>query len=291
MTDKKKKRVREHAEKHGMSYQAAWNLLEGNTTPGPLEFWKWVEMVNERKVGLTIADVRAMEPGQRVQLLVMDRNLCDHVYPGRDGEAPKPTLPAAEFFERDRDGAVYIHEGDLRGRVEWGWDDERKYIDEPFLFELEFKEGHWHPLDEDGTLPGAGDVFHVECDGEKIPQKHWDGLPETRKHWTEFPGTTRVGWRGPTLRWEDLSKLPGVFTAIDVDRMVARAAATWIPDAMGISRDRISLRRREGRWVLSVEDLTDDEREQLDARVKGTEVIDRAELRRRIEVEIPGIYG
>lgn len=294
MTDTNKKRVREYASKHGMSYQAAWNLLEGDGSPQKaLEFWDWEKMVKRRRAGLTIADILALKPGDRVQVLAMDRNLCDHVYPWRPGEPPGPTLPAKQFFEKKRDGAVYIHEGGLRGRVEWGWDHEGERAHEPFQFEIEFKEGNWHPLDDDGTLPSANEPHMVKGPpGEPaMERRHWDELPPTRQHWTEFPKTTRVGWRGPMVRWDALADLPPVFTAIDVDRMAARAAVEWIPGATGIVRDRLQLRRTDGDWVLSVENLTDEERADLKARLKGTTVVDGDELRAGLRTKHRELYA
>lgn len=30
------------------------------------------------------------------------------------------------------------------------------------------------------------------------------------KHWSQFPDDTKVGWRGPAMKWSDLCKLPSV---------------------------------------------------------------------------------
>jgi len=285
-----KRRAREHAEKHDMSYQAAYQQLFGNPGSRALEFWDWMEHVDGPGRGdcLTIGDVLGMKEGERVELLVMDRNLCDHVYP-QIGEAPRPTLPAETFFDLRRDGAVYVHERGLRGRMEWGWDHGRECVDDVFMFEIEFKPGHWHPLDPDGTLPAANEEYDTEkpegwddeedgeWDGKML---HWEELPPKRTHWKDYPETTRVGWRGPAMRWEHVPRQPPVFTNIDVDRLAVCTLLPMIKDVLGLEDDRLWMERDDEGWLIVVRDLTESERDEIGRRFSGARVVSRAEWRR-----------
>ncbi len=278
--DKAKKRVRAHANKHGMSYQAAWNQLEGRKPNEALEFWDWMKHVNGESDCLTIGDILKLKKGERVPILVMDRNLCDHVYPDI-GEGPKPIQLAQEFFDLKRDGAVYVHREGMTGTVEWGWDDEHDSVDELFTFEIEFKKDHWYPLDEDGTLPAADEEYQVgppEPWDEEV-NGAWDGtaqhgeeLPPTRTHWKDYPETTHVGWRGPMMRWDRVTEQPPVFTNIDIDRLAAQAALPMIKQALDLGGDRLWLAREGGEWVLVVNGLTDEESEQLKRRFTSVKI-------------------
>lgn len=263
MTEKKRKRAREHAAKHGMSYQAAFQQLNHeppSTGPEALEFWSWCAYMDEAGRGacLTIADVLAMQKGERVEVLVMDRNLCDHVCKA----TPKPAEPPEIFFEKARDGAVYIHGEGLTGMIEWGWS-APKAGDLPvtvtFEFHIEYEPGYWYPL-TDGYLP--------KSDPQGISLFSY---PEPR-HWSTFPETTRVGWRGPMVRWSKLDQQPSVFTWLSADLEATQALLPILVQALGVSKKRLWLTREGSQWVLYVQDLTPQERRSFTGRLRDVTV-------------------
>lgn len=268
--DKKQRRklqAKAHAKKHGMSYQAAHQQLFGNPNAEALEFWEWLDHVSDGPDCLTIADVLAMERGERVQLLVMDRNLCDHVYP-RFGENHRPVAAAPDFFDPKRDGAVYVHGDGITGTMEWGWDEERERVDEPFTFEIEYAPRHWHPLNGD-HLPTREEIgADFGLDGKELDEfiREELGKLPLGKTWREFPETTRMGWRGPAMRWELLSRQPPVFTKIDLEWFAMKTMMPLLREALGMEEGRIWLEREDGVWVLYVKELTLGEREFLSRR-------------------------
>ena len=66
-----------------------------------------------------------------------------------------------------------------------------KLLDEfiKFEFHIEYKKGYWYPL-KDGNLP------------HEDPQGIFDLSSIVRKKWTEYDENTKVGWRGPMLKWK-----------------------------------------------------------------------------------------
>lgn len=246
-----------------------------------LEFWEWLEHVHP--ACLTIADILALKPGDRLHVLPMHRNLCDHVYP--QFEPARPAQPAPLFFA-GRDGAVYVHEEGLRGRIEWHWDTERKYVDKPFEFEIEYQPDHWYPL-TDGELPPNDPLSDTDLPGARVDG--WNSVPETTppsgeselpwsiagRHWTSFPENTRVGWRGPMILWSKLDDQPPVFTRIDMKALAWFATSAFIREALeqvGIKDDRRRLRCTNGQWFLTVVELTEDERQLLEKRLTNIEI-------------------
>jgi len=266
--DKTKKRVREHAAKHGMSYQAAWNQLEGARAGRPdeaLEFWEWMAHVDgpARSRCLTIADVTGMRAGETVELLVMDRNLCDHVYPG-PGRPLRPPAFAEDFFSLAVDGATYAHVDGISGRLRWGWEEADAWED--FTFEVEYSPGHWHPL-VDGRLPtrewfheqfeiseaGLDEMLAERCPGMVL------GMP-----WRDLPPETRVGWRGPAMVWRRLSEMPPVFARIDLERLMLEGVMPTVRAALRMDGERrMWLKHTPDGWQLAVEGLTERERETM----------------------------
>jgi len=226
-----------------------------------LEYWEWRDHVASEC--LTIRDILELEPGERLTVLPIHRNLCDSVYPhGLKGERPRPVLPATKFF-RPKELAVYIHKSELTGRVEWGWDVEMECASDPFEFHVEYKPGHWYPL-KDGSLPTADAVEGSTDLGDAAG-----------KHWREFPPDTRVGWRGPMLALEKLAAQPPVFTRIKSGRLVQDALCCYLWEALrqfSFLRNRHRLERDGDRVAIIVDSLTSEEKALLEKRFEGVEI-------------------
>jgi len=268
MTDKSKKRVREHARKHGMSYQAAWNQLEVRNDPAPMEFQAWVEHVERSGQCLTVGDVKKLKKGDRIRFLSMHRNLCDLAY--CRSEPVTAVAPAQVFFSEIGAGVTYTHETGVVGRCLWDWDKKGKHVDDDFVLEIEFAPERWYPLERDGSLPAANEPDG--CGGF-----HWEDLPSTRTHWTDYPDETKLGWRGPMLPWERLDAQPWIFTAIDLDRLAAQAILPSIRELFGLSEEDAYLSRELMSWVLVLEEVPEELSTAIQARFPRIRVLARAD--------------
>jgi hypothetical protein len=224
-----------------------------------LEYWDWIDHVKDQC--LTIADITKLKHGERLPVLSIHRNLCDEVYPKRGN--PKPALAATEFFKETR--SIYVHEEGLCGRMEWHWDKKKKHTSELFEFEINYKPKHWYPL-KNGYLPEI----------DPLQDEDYPSWGSAGRHWSEFPETTQVGWRGPMLLWDKLDQQPPVFTNVDMKRLAWFAvceAMNPVLEQLSLN-DRCHLRCTKGEWFLSVEDLTQSERELLEKRFSSITIQD-----------------
>ena len=155
---------------------------------------KGLEVPNEwedatRKDHLTIGDIRKLKKGDTVPLLIMDRNYLDIAFAKNKGNT---LYTPVRFFRSNK--ATYIHDADLHGTIVWSWSKEKQ----PFEFELNYDNERWYPL-IDGHIP------------RRDKNRFRDAPYKTAKSWTSFPATTRVGWRGPSMPWNDLDKYQKVW--------------------------------------------------------------------------------
>ena len=129
---------------------------------------------------LTIQDVKNMQHNEENEYLCICRNFYDFIPDIKKEEALKPS----ELFKNNYKMS-YIHDVDLKGKTKIEEDDE--FI--KFEFHIEYKKGYWYPL-KDGNLP------------HEDPQGIFDLSSIVRKKWTEYDDNTKVGWRGPMLKWK-----------------------------------------------------------------------------------------
>jgi len=149
---------------------------------------------------ITIADIKALRKGDKLELLSMHRNVYDlpcSLFP------PDRGMPAALFF---RDSCcVYQHKSGISGSLEWKnmpWDDNS------FEFDVLLEEyGLWYPM-KDGTVS-----FSWSEIGAQYLPKHVDLTKRVHKHWKELPETTKLGLRGPMVRWSSVEnkRLPLIY--------------------------------------------------------------------------------
>jgi len=161
-----------------------------NPVPDPhldgVELSDWKEYVRDKC--LTIRDVKNLQQGETIKVVHMDRNLWDVVC---DSNNSDQLYDPKEFFEDVT--AEYTHDSEMKGRIHWSFGDERE-----FEFEIEYKEGHWYPL-EDGRLP------------ENDPQGFSNFGDASGKHYDDFPKGTLIGWRGPMILQDKLDDLDQVY--------------------------------------------------------------------------------
>lgn len=165
-----------------------------------LTYNEWYDMSYQH--ALTIKDIMQLEPGQRINVLSLDRNVFDIAL--RE-EIRGKSLRPEEFFESN--WAVYIHAKDLTGKIIFEFQSGKYDMDydfnlndmENFEFEIEYDPEHkrWYPL-KDGKLPASD------------PQQYLSFPWKEEQDWTNFPDNTRVGFRGPMILWSKLKDMPNV---------------------------------------------------------------------------------
>lgn len=128
---------------------------------------------------LTIQDVKNMEHGKETEYLCICRNFYDLMSYVKKKKALKPS----ELFKSNYK-MFYKHDCDLKGEMKYDKEDEYK----KFEFHIEYKKKFWYPL-KDGKLP------------LEDPQKIFN-LSSCKRDWTEYDNNTKVGWRGPMIKWE-----------------------------------------------------------------------------------------
>lgn len=160
----------------------------------------WSEMTYDQS--LTIADILNLKPGERIKVLVMDRNVWDIAL---DEKIRGKSLRPEDFFKSN--WAIYVHEKDLKGKLIFSFEiDDLMNINEIDLndicqpnyeFDINYKTCSWYPL-TDGYLPAS--------DPQGFSQFPWTEA----KHWREFPTNTKVGWRGNMIMWSKLKDMPNI---------------------------------------------------------------------------------
>jgi len=146
---------------------------------------------------LTVADVTALKPGERLRVITMDRNEWEISEANNKSDM---LYSLQDFFRRKV--SVYIHNHDLMGEIAWDFQNEDKNLDDyysfvpdrEFEFDINYRGINWYPL-MDGRLPDTD------------PQEFADFREMAGKHYSEFPPDTLIGWRGPMMLWERLSEL------------------------------------------------------------------------------------
>jgi hypothetical protein len=138
---------------------------------------EWIKLAKQ-KYGFTIRDFLALQPGQSIDLLMMDRNVLDIVEsnPNKRGRLYTPH----HFFKGQK--ARFIRSANdnlLIGKMIWSYTTEEQF--EP---DIEYKKNHWYPL-QDGKVGS--------------------------KHWSKFPKSTKIGWRGAMIPWKNVAQLPKVY--------------------------------------------------------------------------------
>jgi hypothetical protein len=153
-----------------------------NTDVPPIEMYTFIN--NCKSQHLTIADVKLLNIGDRLDVVIWDRNFEESwIWTNADNEV---AFPPDIFFLSNRHTLTYI------GNMTWN-------IHYPFglnvIHNIELDVSKldnimkWYPISDDGNIKFLR-VF---------------------KHWTDFPDNTRVGWRGPIMLWDKLLTMPNVY--------------------------------------------------------------------------------
>jgi len=259
-----------------------------------LEFWEWIESPDVRAESLMIQDVLDLPTGRPFYVLPLHRNLCDEYFARKDVlDLPSPARPietAEQAFRHLVACFTPLSSVPLHGRMLWSWDASRPVVDEmgrPWSWEVEWKSDHWYPTTLDSETGVVRMFTRDEDPGVASLLDSGELFPEGKPLEDLHPGT-RVGYRGPIIRGDALSSLPNVYGAVDLDhlaaKLVERELEILLPELSTPSWDleRVNLQRTEQGWTLSVWDLTDRERELIEARLPGVRV------RSKVRVFTPG---
>ena len=172
-----------------------------------LNFDDWYEKA--RKYFLTIKDIEKMKLNEKVDCVMLDRNVLDTAY--EINKKNKPTRPEV-FFRQNK--IKYTHKQELEGNFIQKYSyyiidkkTKKKKINDDIIyddwFQIEYKKDNWYPLYV-GSLPAKDSQGFLKLLGKKM-------------HWTDFPKNTHIGCRGPFIKWTNLSKLPNIHYEADLE--------------------------------------------------------------------------
>jgi hypothetical protein len=159
-----------------------------------IELEAWI--TTSKPYWLTVADVKELKQGDRLEIVHLDRNVYD-VVTDPENNQPGTTYLPSKFFACVR--AEYTHDNASVGTMVWRWSNNKQ----KFEWEVEYKDENWYPLNK-GILP-AHDPQLEELFGQHKP------LLGREVAWADLPANMHVGWRGPMLRCTDLDKLSPVY--------------------------------------------------------------------------------
>ncbi len=145
---------------------------------------------------VTISDIFRLKPNETIELIFLDSHLNDHFETYINSVHPRPKeVRAVEVFTENK--KVTFTKGEfahsLKGTCKWSC------FNEPIDFEFHInydQKDNWFPLQDD-YLPEHDEHGLLELMGEPVSIH-------------EFSTTTRLGWRGPAVRFEQLDQLPPV---------------------------------------------------------------------------------
>lgn len=163
---------------------------------GNVKTLNWIDWEdNAKKYALTINDILKLNPGEQIKLLPFHMNLWSTAL---DDKNALISLKPQKFFEHE--WIIYQHNKGLKGKWFGAWLAKNEGVSKTarkippnklkdFEFDVQYTEGGlWVPL-KNGYL---------DMDGIK------------KQHWSKLPKTTKIGWRGPMIKWSDLKKVPNI---------------------------------------------------------------------------------
>jgi len=130
---------------------------------------------------LKASDIRALKTGQKIKVILFDRNIGDY----NDGKNRGEKVSTKKYLSENH-LAIYTHEFDLTGKL---------YM--PHINET-FEEWTW------------------EINTERWTGVYWGPIDMVKEFYEEdVPDDTRVGWRGPAILEKDIKHMPKYFIHYD----------------------------------------------------------------------------
>jgi hypothetical protein len=144
--------------------------------------------------GLEIRDILKMKPGDRMEVIFMDRNVGDYIHGYKKGKKYDPRKMGLTY-------GTYIHGSNLNGILIFGGDLKGE-VYSPFTWEINLK-AHNDKSYFWGPLPNNVD----KCSMNKNNKRN-----NKRKKEKSLNEKIKVGWRGPSINLKDANKLPNKVT-------------------------------------------------------------------------------
>jgi hypothetical protein len=155
---------------------------------GGLPADKWVQAV-EREHGVLLKDIRSLQPGQHLELLLLDRNWGDRVYGTKPAHIYTRNMLkygfAASLVLRPA-GATFIQGSEMPGKGTLVFWSDGLALDNWTVEVLDTKRQMWRPVE-----------------GDASENKQALDL-------ASLPDTTKIGYRGPAIPWNKVYRLPPI---------------------------------------------------------------------------------
>ena len=161
-----------------------------------INIYDWIDENHDQQ--LSIADVDNLKPGDKLDVCVFDRNFAEY------GMWDKYTA----FKGYDAEDILQFNRMTLHYKGNYTWDlimPTTGTFEHPFHLCVEHLGTNWcwSVLNvDDAKIHMTNNIF-------KNGDEHDDWKP-IHMHYDDFPKTTRVGWRGPIMLWENVSKMPQI---------------------------------------------------------------------------------
>jgi hypothetical protein len=137
----------------------------------------WVTQAIENNLILTVGDIRKMKPGEKMKVILFDRNVGDYNHGTKKGSKLDPTKDGFSYAE-------YTHNKGLTGKL----NDDDDIDNDNFEWEINLAplgyESYWGPIPE--NMPAS-----------------------------QLDPNIKVGWRGPAMKLDNAKKLPLNYTHYD----------------------------------------------------------------------------
>lgn len=162
-----------------------------------MELYQWIKM--HRHLHLTLGEATSLSQKEPTEVVILDRNFEETKI--WDKIPKKKPISPQEMFEDNQ--AKITSLGGYRWKIEFDWGET---IEESFHVNVSSLNTNWNwvPI-EDGEVVIDHEVL---VSGESLPD---DDFKEFRHSWKKIHPRTRVGWRGPIIRWSDLEGLSKVY--------------------------------------------------------------------------------
>ena len=155
----------------------------------------WCNQAAEQ-YGLEIRDILKMKKGDKLKVILMDRNIGDYLHGTQKGKKIDPRNTGLNY-------GIYTHDKDLSGTMKFFdsgknmINDENNFLEREFEWEINDPEKKifWRPIKL--NLKESINKGHLNFDLKKLVPK------------------TKVGWRGPAIDFNDSKYLPKKITHYD----------------------------------------------------------------------------
>lgn len=180
------------------------NILYTMDKSKPLEMYEFIH--KSKPYHLTINDIKTLKPNSTLDVIIWDRNF-EEPWIWSNAKKMQPYDPHI-FFAENHHTLTYL--GNMKWDLHFNFlTEEEKKCKNKFVHPVHIDVSNlptnwtWVDIPDDGIINITRDIIGT---GEKLgPNKN------KPMHWSEFPGSTRVGWRGPIMLWEHMKKMPQVY--------------------------------------------------------------------------------